>query len=512
MAYRHERRRVRSVLAVTAMVAATFLSGGLQPRAEQAEAAGVPPAFAQGFSEIVKAVTPAVVNIAVTGGGEGRREGRRQLPPGGPFGGPPPGPGGPGDEPPGMEPPGGPGGPPGGGPHRPEQSAGSGVILDPNGYIVTNNHVVEGATQITVTLSDRREFPAKIIGTDPKTDLAIIKIDAKDLSSMKWADYDELQVGDVVLAVGSPFGLSSTVTLGIISALGRGNVGIADYEDFIQTDAAINPGNSGGALVNMQGKLIGINTAIFSRTGGSEGIGFAIPSSIATDIVESLTKTGKVVRGWMGVAIQEITPALAKSFKLPEQRKGVLISDVNENGPSHTAGMRRGDVVVSFNGKEVQSVSQLRNLVARMGVGKDADIKILREGKEQVLKVRVAERPSDEVLAKREPAPSAAPSETVKPPDNVLAALRVQLLDAAMQSQLNIPAKTTGVVVSSVEAGSAAESAGLQRGDVIQEVNHEVVKSLEDYQKASAKVKKDEMVVLLLSRQGNNLFVAVNPK
>ena len=513
MAYRHERRRVRSVLAVTAMVAATFLSGGIQPRADQAEAAGVPPAFAQGFSEIVKAVTPAVVNIAVTGGGEGRREGRRQLPPGGPFGGPPPGPGGPGgDEPPGMEPPGGPGGPPGGGPHRPEQSAGSGVILDPNGYIVTNNHVVEGATQITVTLSDRREFPAKIIGTDPKTDLAIIKIEAKDLSSMKWADYDELQVGDVVLAVGSPFGLSSTVTLGIISALGRGNVGIADYEDFIQTDAAINPGNSGGALVNMQGKLIGINTAIFSRTGGSEGIGFAIPSSIATDIVDSLTKTGKVVRGWMGVAIQEITPALAKSFKLPEQRKGVLISDVNENGPSHTAGMRRGDVVISFNGKEVQSVSQLRNLVARMGVGKDADIKILREGKEQVLKVKVAERPSDEVLAKREPAPSAAPSETVKPPDNVLAALRVQLLDAAMQSQLNIPAKTTGVVVSSVESGSPAEAAGLQRGDVIQEVNHEVVKSLEDYQKASAKVKKDEMVVLLLSRQGNNLFVAVNPK
>ena len=163
-------------------------------------------------------------------------------------------------------------------------------MLDSNGYIVTNNHVVEGATQITVTLSDRREFPAKIVGTDPKTDLAIIKIEAKDLTAMKWADYDELQVGDVVLAVGSPFGLSSTVTLGIISALGRGNVGIADYEDFIQTDAAINPGNSGGALVNMQGKLIGINTAIFSRTGGSEGIGFAIPSSIATDIVESLTE------------------------------------------------------------------------------------------------------------------------------------------------------------------------------------------------------------------------------
>jgi serine protease Do len=383
--------------------------------------------------------------------------------------------------------------------------------LDPNGYIVTNNHVVEGASQITVTLSDRREFSAKVIGADPKTDLAVIKIDAKDLTALKWADYDELQVGDVVLAVGSPFGLSSTVTLGIISALGRGNVGIADYEDFIQTDAAINPGNSGGALVNMQGKLIGINTAIFSRTGGSEGIGFAIPSSIALDIVESLTKTGKVVRGWMGVAIQEITPALAKSFKLPEQRKGVLISDVNENGPSYAAGMKRGDVVVAFNGKEVQSVSQLRNLVARTTVGKEADIKILRDGKEQNLRIKVAERPSDEVLAKKESAPSGQ-TETIKPPDNVLASLRVQTLDAAMMSQLNLPSKTTGVVVSSVESGSPAESAGLQRGDVIQEINHEVVKNLEDYQKASAKVKKDEMVVLLLSRQGNNLFVAVNPK
>jgi serine protease Do len=467
-------------------------------------AAGVPPSVAQGFSEIVKKVTPAVVNIAVTGGGEGGR-GRRPLPPG-PFGGPPGG----GEEP-GGELPTPPPVPPG--PHgRPDQSAGSGVILDPNGYIVTNNHVVEGATQITVTLSDRREFTAKVVGADPKTDLAVVKIDAKDLPSIKWAEYEKLQVGDLVLAVGSPFGLSSTVTLGIISALGRGNVGIADYEDFIQTDAAINPGNSGGALVNMNGELIGINTAIFSRTGGSEGIGFAIPSSIALDIVESLQKTGKVVRGWMGVAIQEITPALAKSFKLPEQRKGVLISDVNENGPSHAAGIKRGDVVVAFNGKDVQSVSQLRNLVARTVVGKDAQVKILRDGKEQTLSVKVAERPSDEMLARKEPAPPKEPGETIKPPDNVLASLRVQSLDNAMMSQLNIPAKTTGVVVSSVEPGGAAEAAGIQRGDVIQEVNHETVKSLDDYQKAAQKIKKEELAVLLLSRQGNNLFVAVNPK
>ena len=389
---------------------------------------------------------------------------------------------------------------------------GSGVIVSEAGYLLTNNHVIEEADQIEVLLTDGRKSAAQVIGTDPETDLAILKVNLTDLPVITLGDSDALVIGDPVLAIGNPFGVGQTVTSGIVSALGRTQLGINTFENFIQTDAAINPGNSGGALVDTNGHLMGINTAIYSRSGGSMGIGFAIPSSIATDIVDSLTKTGKVVRGWMGVAIQEITPALAKSFKLPEQRKGVLISDVNENGPSHTAGMRRGDVVISFNGKEVQSVSQLRNLVARMGVGKDADIKILREGKEQVLKVKVAERPSDEVLAKREPAPSAAPAETVKPPDNVLAALRVQLLDAAMQSQLNIPAKTTGVVVSSVEAGSAAESAGLQRGDVIQEVNHEVVKSLEDYQKASAKVKKDEMVVLLLSRQGNNLFVAVNPK
>lgn len=474
------------------------------PGEPAALAAGVPPAMAQGFAEIVKKVNPAVVNIAVTGGGEGGR-GRRPIPPG-PFGGPPGG-----EEPPGGELPTPPPMPPG--PHgRPDQSAGSGVILDPNGYIVTNNHVVEGATQITVTLSDRREFSADIVGTDPKTDLAVIKIDGKDLPSIKWAEYEKLQVGDLVLAIGSPFGLSSTVTLGIISALGRGNVGIADYEDFIQTDAAINPGNSGGALVNMNGDLIGINTAIFSRTGGSEGIGFAIPSSIALDIVESLQKTGKVVRGWMGVAIQEITPALAKSFKLPEQRKGVLISDVNENGPSFAAGIKRGDVVIGFNGKEVQSVSQLRNLVARTMVGKTAEVKVLRDGKEHTLSVKVAERPSDEMLAKKEPAPPKSQGETIKPPDNVMASVRVQTLDNAIMSQLNIPAKTVGVVVTAVEPGGAAEAAGVQRGDVIQEVNHEIVKNLEDYQKAIQKIKKDELAVLLLSRQGNNLFVAVNPK
>jgi serine protease Do len=488
-----------------ALIAMGLMVVSVPPFMTSISEGAAPPVLAQGFGEIVKSVTPAVVNIAVTGGEGGRREGRRPLPPG-PFGGPREGPKeGPPEEP--GEPP---VPPPFPGPGRPEQSAGSGVILDPRGYIVTNNHVVENANQITVTLGDKREFQAKVVGADPKTDLAVIKIEADNLPTLKWAEYDKLQVGDLVLAVGSPFGLSSTVTLGIISALGRGNVGIADYEDFIQTDAAINPGNSGGALVNMNGELIGINTAIFSRTGGSEGIGFAIPSSIAVDIVESLVKTGKVVRGWMGVAIQEVTPALAKSFKIPEQRKGVLISDVNENGPSFAAGIKRGDVVIAFNDKEVQNVSQLRNIVAKTLVGQTAKIKVLRDGEERVIEVKIGERPSDEMLARREPA--APTPEGVKPPDNVLAALRVQPLDPNTMRQLNLPSNTAGVLVNHVESGSPAEAAGIQRGDVIQEVNHMVVKSLEEYQKAAANIKKEEMVVLLLSRQGNNLFVAVNPK
>ncbi len=498
------------------VVGLLLLGFALAPMTLVAPAAGaaVPPALAQGFSDIVRSVTPAVVNIAVSGG-EGGRRGRRQLPPG-PFGGPPGG----GEAPPGEEPPGGEPippmpGPPGGGPGRPEQSAGSGVIIDPAGYIVTNNHVVENATQITVTLSDKREFPGKLVGADPKTDLAVVKIEVANLPALKWAQTERLQVGDLVLAVGSPFGLSSTVTLGIISALGRGNVGIADYEDFIQTDAAINPGNSGGALVNMNGELIGINTAIFSRTGGSEGIGFAIPSSIAVDIVNSLTKTGKVVRGWMGIAIQEVTPALAKSFKLPDQKRGgVLVSDVNEDGPSAPAGLKRGDVIIAFDDRDVANVSQLRNLVARTLVGHVAKVKVLRDGKEQVLSVKVAERPTDEQLAKKSGPSTPAPAqpEAPKPPDNVLASLKVQGLDPTTLSQLNLPSKTTGVVVNHVEGGSPAEAAGIQRGDVIQEINRESIKTLDDYKTTAAKIKKDEMVVLLLSRQGNNLFVAVNPK
>jgi serine protease Do len=470
--------------------------------------AAIPEAFIEGFADIVEKVGPAVVNVAVTGGAGPSRG----LPPG-PFGGPP---GGGPEGPPGGGPPGGgPGGPPGRPPGPPGMSAGSGVIVDPRGYILTNNHVVEDASTINVSFQDGREMTATVVGTDPKTDLAVIKVKMEngDLPSIPWGNFESLRVGDVVLALGSPFGLRNTVSLGIISALGRGSVGITEYEDFIQTDAAINPGNSGGALVNMKGELIGINTAIFSRTGGSEGVGFAISVGIAKDIAASLIETGKVVRGWMGVAIQELTPALAQSFQLPEDRQGgVLISEVHEDGPSAKAGLQRGDVIIEYGGEPVKDVNQLRNLVARTQVGKKKEIKVLREGKDTVLTLELGERPSDQVLAKGREIEKEEQAPAMEKLDNVLAGITVEPIDSEDRSQYNIPEQVKGVVVTKVESGSAVEAAGIQEGDVVQEVSREAVKSMEDFKQIVSKIAKDELVVLLINRRGNNLFVAVNPK
>lgn len=486
------------------MVGGFWGNGWFVPAQTQA---AIPGAFIEGFSEIVEKVGPAVVNVAVTGGGGPSRG----LPPG-PFGGPPGG-GPPGGGPPGDGPPGG--GPPGGGPGGPPgMSAGSGVIIDSRGYILTNNHVVEDASDIKVSFHDGRELSATVVGTDPKTDLAVIKVKLENgpLPAVVWGEYESLRVGDVVLALGSPFGLRNTVSLGIISALGRGSVGITEYEDFIQTDAAINPGNSGGALVNMKGELIGINTAIFSRTGGSEGVGFAIAVSIAKDIAASLIETGKVVRGWMGVAIQELTPALAQSFQLPEgQQGGVLISEVHEDGPSAKAGLQRGDVILEYGGEAVKDVNHLRNIVARTKVGKKKDIKVLREGKETVLTLELGERPSDQALAKT------GPVEEEKAPamaklDNVLSGMTVAPISGESRSEFNIPEQIKGVVVSKVESGSAVEAAGIQVGDVIQEVSRQSVKTIDDFEQIASKIAKDELAVLLVNRRGNNLFIAVNPQ
>ena len=463
----------------------------------QPASATVPEAFSRGFSDIVAKVQPAVVNVAVAE--PARARGPRRLPPG-PFGGPPGPPGPP------LVPPGPPGRPPG----PPGMSAGSGVIISPEGYIVTNNHVVEESTDITVTTFDGKEHPAKVVGTDPKTDLAVIKIEGDKLPFISWSVQESIRVGDLVLAVGSPFGLTSSVTMGIISAMGRGNVGITEYEDFIQTDAPINPGNSGGPLVNMAGEIVGINTAIFSRTGGSEGIGFAIPVDIVQDITSSLIKTGRVVRGWMGIAIQELSPALAQSFQLPEShRGGVLISEVNEKGPSAGGILQRGDVLLEYRGKEIRDVNHLRNIVARTPVGSEVEITVLRNGERKTLTMTVGERPTDEMLASGR---GLAPPATMEKLDNVLAGLDVAPLTDERRKQFNIPEDVAGVVVNEVKPGSAAESAGLQQGDIIQEVNREAVKSLDDYQRVALMIKKEELVVLFLSRRGNNLFVAVNPE
>ena len=486
----HEYRKNNVLIALTVWCAV----GILVVMTAHPASATVSEAFSRGFSEIVAKVQPAVVNVAVseTSGPSGPR----RLPPG-PFGGPP--------GPPMQPPPGSPRpfGPPG-------MSAGSGVIINQEGYIVTNNHVVEDGRKLTVTTFDGKEFPANIIGTDPKTDLAVIKIEGDGLPFISWSINEASRVGDVVLAVGSPFGLKSSVTMGIISAVGRGNVGITEYEDFIQTDAPINPGNSGGPLVNMAGEIVGINTAIFSRTGGSEGIGFAIPVDIARDIANSLISTGRVVRGWMGIAIQELTPALAQSFQLPESYTGgVLISEVNEKGPSAGGMLQRGDVLLEYRGEKIRDINHLRHIVARTMVGTGVEVTILRDGERRTLTVEVGERPTDEMLAR---GGMSAPTLALDKLDNVLAGLKVAPLTEERRTQLNLSDETTGVIIADVKTGSEAEAAGLQQGDVIQEVNRDTVRSVADYQQVAAQITKEELVVLFVSRRGNHLFVAVNPQ
>lgn len=477
---------------ISMVLTALCVGGSLGGMLSQPVLASVPEAFSRGFSEIVARVQPAVVSVVASGGSSPR--GPRRLPPG-PFGGPP----GPPMPPPGMP---RPFGPPGGG-------AGSGVIISPEGHIVTNNHVVEDGPTLMVTTFDGKEFPATIIGTDPKTDLAVIKIEGHDLPFIEWSLGEESRVGDIVLAIGSPFGLKSSVTMGIISAVGRDDVGITEYGNFIQTDAPINPGNSGGPLVNMAGEIVGINTAIFSRTGGSEGVGFAIPVGIAKDITNSLITTGRVVRGWMGIAIQELTPALAQSFQLPESyTSGVLISEVNAKGPS-AGNLQRGDVLLEYRGEKIRDINHLRHIVARTMVGTGVDVTILRDGLVQTLTVTVGERPTDAMLAL---GGQASPPSAMGNIDNVLTGLNVGPLRREDRTRLNLSDEMTGVIIREVETGSEAEAAGLQQDDVIQEVDRKMVSSMADYRQIASQIAKEELVVLFINRRGNNLFIAVNPQ
>jgi len=386
---------------------------------------------------------------------------------------------------------------------RRESSLGSGVIVDSAGYIVTNNHVVAKADEIKVLLNDKREFTGKVVGTDPKSDIAIVKINAKDLPVISWGDSDKLEIGEYVLAIGNPFGLNQTVTQGIVSAVGRANVGIADYEDFIQTDAAINPGNSGGALVNARGQLVGINTAIFSRSGGYMGIGFAVPSNMTRAVMDSLIKTGKVVRGWLGVSIQEVTPDLAKQFGMKEAR-GALVNEVIPDSPAAAAGIQGGDIITAFNGKAVDSPSTLRNTVAQTLVGKSVKVDVLREKKSVTVDVKISEQPKDIAQAEGETTQGDGK-------DTALAGVEVRNLTPDIARQLGLPPGTTGVVIAGVEQGSAAEEAGLQEGDVIMQINRQPVRNIGDFKRLAGKLSKKDSSLFLINRQGRKLFLAIRP-
>jgi serine protease Do len=382
---------------------------------------------------------------------------------------------------------------------RREQGLGSGVIATADGYIVTANHVVEQAEEIKVLLPDKRSFVGKLIGSDSKTDVAVIKIEATGLPVLPWGNSSRLEVGEVVLAIGNPFGLNQTVTMGIISAVGRANVGIVDYEDFIQTDAAINPGNSGGALVNLKGELIGINTAIFTRTGGYMGIGFAIPSNMAKSVMTSLIKHGKVVRGWLGVSIQEVTEELAKEFGAPDLT-GVLVTDVAEDSPAAKAGLERGDLLTAFNKLPIKDPVHLRGLVAETPPGTMVVLSVLREKKAREVRVTLGEQPR-EVAALRGP-PGVLPSE------HALAGVTVEPLPPEDARRLKIKA---GVVVSEVDPESPAAQAGLLEGDVIREINRKPVRSVQDFERIAGELPPKARALLLITRGRATVFLSITP-
>ncbi|MEP6889428.1 MAG: DegQ family serine endoprotease [Nitrospirota bacterium] len=492
------RRTIGSAVAVAALSALLIWGGQSLPTSHASSMIATPVPVAMtalpsnGFTEVAKAVTPAVVNIttvAVEKVSDSRgipdelRERMEEFfgERGGPSG------------PRGFHGPKGPGEP------REHRSGGlgSGVIVSPDGYILTNNHVIDGARTVTITLPDKREFSGKIIGADPKTDLAVVKIEGQNLPTVSWGDATKLQVGEYVLAVGNPFGLKSTVTLGIVSALGRGHMGITQYEDFIQTDAAINPGNSGGALVNTRGELIGINTAIFSQTGGYQGVGFAVPTSMSKPIYESLVKNGKVVRGFLGVSIQDLNQGLAKSFGITAA-KGVLVSDVKDESPAGQAGFKQGDIITTYQGVPVEDSVALQRQVMKTAVGTRVTIRLIRDGHEKDLTVIIGDQPDTTKTAKAESGEA----------DYAFAGVAVQDLDRDTAKELGVKGKSQGVVVTAVEPDSGAEKAGVIQGDVIREINRQPVKSVKDFEKVSSGLKKGENVLMLIDRRGNALFLS----
>src|SRR5664280_2156877 len=442
------------------------------------------PASRNSFAPVVKKVLPSVVTITssrvvktgVQGGEDGIPPMFRQF-----FGG---------DE-----------GNGGGQTRRPrqqkEEGLGSGVIVSPNGYILTNNHVVDHATTVTVILHDKHEYKARVVGTDPKTDIAVLKIDAGFLDPITIGDSDKVQVGDYVLAIGNPFGVGKTVTMGIVSATGRANLGIEDYEDFIQTDASINPGNSGGALVNDRGELIGINTASLANgSEGNQGIGFAVPVSVARGVMDQIINNGKVTRAYLGVMAQEVTPSIAKAFHEPEVR-GALVGDVTPNSPAQKAGLEKGDIILDIDGKPVNSSAELRMHVSLMAPGTKVNVKVYRDGAEKTLPLTLAEMPTE----------TARNEQPENSNEDALQGITVENVTARTARQLGLPATASGVVVTNVDPASKAADSGLKRGDVIQEVNHKPVRNTSDFEAAMRNA--NDATLLLVNRQGSTMYLAV---
>jgi serine protease Do len=379
---------------------------------------------------------------------------------------------------------------------RVEKSLGSGVIVSPEGYILTNAHVVDSAKEVTVTLADKREMKGRVVGSDPRADVAVVKIEGSNFPSLTLGDSDKVQVGDIVLAVGDPFGVGETATNGIVSAMGRSGLGIEEVENFIQTDAPINPGNSGGALVDDEGHLIGINTAIVGNSGGSQGIGFAVPINMARHDMDEIISTGKVERGYLGILPQDLTPSLAKAFGT-SQTGGALVGEVTPNSPAARAGLKQGDIIVEVNGQPVADANQLRLKIGMLDPNTNVTLKVVRDGRAQDFAVTLGEFPPNQEQA----------SVTGENPESGLG-LSVESLTPDTARELKLPASTKGVLVDQVKAGSRADQAGLERGDVIQQVNHQPVTSAQEFSQM-VNAKKDSPVLLLVNHDGETMFLAI---
>jgi serine protease Do len=377
---------------------------------------------------------------------------------------------------------------------------GSGVIVSPDGYILTNNHVVAGAEKLTVMLNDKKRVDAKIIGTDPQTDVAVIKVEAQDLPAATLGDSDDVRVGQWVIAVGNPFQLMHTVTSGIISAKGRSSVGLADYEDFMQTDASINPGNSGGALADLDGNVIGINTAISSPSGGNVGIGFAIPIKMAKNVMDTLIKKGKVSRGYLGVMLQDVDEKLAKALRL-DKAEGIIVAEATPGGPADRAGIRAGDVLVTLDGKTIANTMELRNEIAQMAPGTKVEIGLVRDGKNMDVTASLGERPQ-QIGAAGEPGGSGGQKNSEK------LGLAVQDLTPEIARQLGYD-DLRGALVAEVEPGSVADDAGLRRGDLIVAVNRVPIRSADDLASVLQDASHGDTFAMLVRRGSGSFFVPI---